>query len=277
MSSRILAVIGTWGVASALLFWGNLHFRWRRVLALLTSVCGVAFLVVGLQTEGRRESPTLGSLLMGAPYVAERVSASASLPYYVVTGVLLALGFLGLALGDEVAIAVSRRPWLNAVVLSWAVTALRVVLEKAAAPEPWARLVGITWLAPVVGAYFAITLKREERGWKDLFVSLVAYAFAVRGAVAALMIVASGLHLGTHYDVSSQGGVFSLLGLAVTLEPGTWRSILTIAGFSQLVFWPVYTVLSGLMGAALGQFLAGAFPARDLPSKRTPPGAPALS
>jgi hypothetical protein len=136
MSGRILALVGTWAAALVVLFWGSLPFRWRRTFALFTSACGMVFLVLGLQTEGLRESPTVGSLLMGAPYVAERVSASASLPYYVVTGVLLALGFLGLAAGDGAIGELSRRPLLNAAILSWAVTGLRVVLEKAAAPEP---------------------------------------------------------------------------------------------------------------------------------------------
>ncbi len=273
MLSRILALVGTWGTALAFLFWGSLPFRWRRVLAMLTSACGVAFLVLGLQTEGRRESPTVGSILMGTPYVAERVSASASLPFYVVTGVLLALGFIGLALGDEIVRTLSGRPFLNAVALSWIVTGLRVVLEKAAAPEPWARLVGITWLAPAVGAYFALSLRREGRGWKHLVRYLVAYAFVVRGAVAALMIVASMFQLGTHYDVSRLGDVF-FLGRTISLEPGTWKSILTISGFSQLVFWPVYTVLSGLIGEALGLFLAWAFKSSELRSERTPPADP---
>lgn len=272
MLSRIVALLGTWGVALVFLFWGSLPFRWRRVFALLTSACGVAFLALGLQTEGQRESPTVGSILMGAPYVAERVSASASLPYYVVTGVLLALGFIGLALGDDIVFALSRRPLLNAVALSWAVTGLRAVLEKAAAPEPWARLVGITWLAPVVGAYFALCLRREGRGLKDLVLYLGGYAFAVRGAVAALMIVASTLQLGTHYDVSRLGDVY-FLGRTVSLEPGTWRSILSISGFSQLVFWPIYTLLSGLIGAALGLFLAWAFRSAELRSERTPKAA----
>ncbi|HEY6547835.1 MAG TPA: hypothetical protein VI589_08005, partial [Vicinamibacteria bacterium] len=253
MLSRILALIGTWGAALVVLFWGSLPFRWRRVFALFTSACGVAFLLLGLQTEGLRESPTVGSILMGAPYVAERVSASASLPYYVVTGVLLALGFIGLAAGDGFVLELSRRPLLNAVLFSWAVTGLRVVLEKAAAPEPWARLIGITWLAPVVGAYFALCLKSEGRGLKDLLLRLAAYAFAVRGAVALIMIVASAFQLGTHYDVSRLGDVY-FLGRRFHLEAGAWQTSLSIAGFSQLVFWPIYTVLSGLVGAAVGLF-----------------------
>jgi hypothetical protein len=273
MLGRILALVGTWGAALVVLFWGSLPFRWRRVFALFTSACGVAFLILGLRTEGLRESPTVGSILMGAPYVAERVSASASLPYYVVTGVLLALGFIGLAAGEGFVGELSRRHFLNAVVLSWAVTGLRVVLEKAAAPEPWARLIGITWLAHVVGAYFALCLKAEGRGFKDLVLHLAGYAFAVRGAVALIMIVASGLQLGTHYDVSGQGDIY-FLGRLFHLEAGAWRSILAIAGFSQLVFWPIYTVLSGLVGAAIGLFLAWAWRGGEMRSERTPPAAP---
>ena len=103
-----LATSGTAGVAGLVfLFWGRLPFRWRRVLAVLTSAGGVFFLVLALNTEGLRESPSVGSFLIGTPYVSGTVSASASLPYYVVTGVLLALGFLGLAAGDEV-VSLSR-------------------------------------------------------------------------------------------------------------------------------------------------------------------------
>jgi hypothetical protein len=274
MSSRILALVLTWGVALVVLFWGRMPSRWRRVFALLTSVAGVAFLVLGLRTEGLRESPTVGSILMGAPYVAERVSAAASLPYYVVSGVLLALGFVGLAAGDLAVHTLSRRHFLNALLLSWAVTGLRVVLEKAAAPEAWVRLVGITWLAPVVGAYFALSLKREGRTFGDLVRPLLAYAYAVRGTVALLMLVSSGLRLGTHYDVSRLGD-FHFMGRAVSLEPGAWSTIFAIAGFSQLVFWPVYTVLSGLLGAAIALFLAWAWRGGDWRPARTPPAAPA--
>ena len=275
MSSRILALVGAWGVALLFLFWGSLPFRWRRVLALLTSACGLAFLVLGLQAEGRRESPTVGSILMGAPYVAERVSASASLPYYVVTGVLLALGFVGLALGDEVALALSARPLLNAVVLSWTVTGLRVVLEKAAAPEPWARLVGITWLAPVVGAYFALCLRREGRGLQATSsCHLVAYAFAVRGTVAAGHARRVGAPARHPLRRFAARAASSDPGPAVSLEPGRFTSILAIAGFSQLVFWPLYTVLSGLVGAALGRFVVWAFGSGAVRSERTPPAGP---
>ena len=258
---RILTTLATSGAAAAaalmVLFWGRLPFRWRRVLAVLTSAAGVLFLVLALNTEGLRESPSVGSFLIGTPYVSGTVSASASLPYYVVTGVLLALGFLGLAAGDEVVGSLSRHFFLNAVVLSWVVTALRAVLEKAAAPEPWARLVGVTWLAPAIGAYFAISLKGRGRGFKDLVLHLVGYAFAVRGVVALLMIVASTLHLGTHYDVSRLTEV-GFLGRTYYFEQASTRGILVLTVVSQLVFWPLYTLLSGLIGAGIATLLAWA-------------------
>jgi len=267
MIGRILALVATWGVAFVVLFWGRLPFRWRRVCALFTSACGVFFLILALNTEGLRESSSVGSFLMGTPYVSGTVSASASLPYYVVTGVLLALGFLGLAAGDEIVLFLSRRFFLNAVVLSWVVTAMRAVLEKAAAPEAWARLVGVTWLPPVVGAYFALSLKSTGRGFKDLVLHLAGYAFAVRGAVALLMIVASTLQLGTHYDVSQLNRV-PFLGRTYAFEPASPRGIMLITVVSQLVFWPVYTVLSGLIGAGIARLLSWAWKGEErLPAR----------
>ncbi len=121
-----------------------------------------------------------------------------------------------------------------------------------------------------MGAYFALCLKREGRGLKDLLLRLVGYAFAVRGAVALIMIVASAFQLGTHYDVSRLGDVY-FLGRRFHLEAGAWQTILSIAGFSQLVFWPIYTVLSGLVGAAVGLFLAWAWRGGEMRSERTPP------
>jgi hypothetical protein len=270
MLGRILALIATWAVALVVLYWGRLPFRWRRVFALFTSGAGIVFLILALNSEGLRESATVGSFLMGAPYVAGKISASASLHYYVMTGVLLALGFLGLAAGDDLARTLSRRFFLNAVVVSWVVTALRVVLEKSAAPESWARLVGVTWLAPVVGAYFALSLKSEGRGFKDLLLHLVGYAIAVRGLVALVMIVASVFHLGTHYDVSRMADV-DLLGRTYFFEAGSFRAILTITAVAQLVFWPIYTVLSGLIGAGIARLLLWAWPGDRLRPARTPP------
>src|SRR5436190_968198 len=81
--------------------------------------------------------------------------------------------------------------------------ATRFWLEKVAAPPAWCYAVGVTWLAPVVGAFFAFNLRRERKGKAALLTVLLLYALAVRGAVAALMVAASTLRLGSHYDVSA--------------------------------------------------------------------------
>jgi hypothetical protein len=274
MLGRILALLATWGAALVVLFWGRLPFRWRRLFALLTSAAGIVFLVLALNTEGLRESPTVGYFLLGAPYVAGKASASASLPYYVVTGVLLALGFVGLAAGDAFVLSLARRPFMNAVGLSWAVTALRVVLEKAAAPDAWARLVGITWLAPAVGAYLALSLKSAGRGFRDLLLHLLGYALAVRGGIAVLYVLASTLRLGTHYDISQLADV-GFLGRIYAFEAGSLRGILAVTFVSQFVFWPIYTVLSGLIGAGIAELLVGAYRGDRVPPARTPQGLPA--
>ena len=66
-------------------------------------------------------------------------------------------------------------------------------------------LVGISWLIPVFGIYFAWVLAKRgegpERPWKSLGIALLAYAFAARVPVAILMIFAIFGHWGTHYDV----------------------------------------------------------------------------
>ena len=254
------------GRGPVVLFWGSLPFRWRRVFALFTSACGVVFLVLALNTEGLREVAHRRLLPDGRALRGRQVSASASLPYYVVTGVLLALGLLGLAAGDEPCWRWPAVPCLNAVVLSWAVTALRFVLEKAAAPEPWARLMGVTWLAPVVGAYFcALPQERGRRLQGPRSARSAGYAFAVRGAVALLMVVASALAAGHATTTSPALTDVGFLGRTYALRAPERPSILTIAVVSQLVFWPIYTVVSGLIGAGHRLLLAWAWRGRRGP------------
>ena len=258
MLGRIVALVASWALAFVWLSWGALPIRWRRTLALLTSGAGVLFLVLAIRAEGQHESPTVGVFLWGTPYVTAKVTAAASLPYYVVTGVLLVLGFVGLLAGDGPGLGLSRRCLANAVALSWLVSALRFVLEKSAAPESWTQLVGITSLAPVVGAYFALALKREGKGRRALLSSLLLYALAARGAVALLMLTTSALQLGTHYDVSSLGEL-RFLGRDYAFTPGSAGQILFVTLVSQGVFWPAYTVLSGMIGGGMARGLAWAW------------------
>jgi hypothetical protein len=246
--SWLLTAAFTWTAAALALNWGRLTGRGRRRVALLTSLAGIAMLVVALSAEGQRETQTTGQLLLGGAYVTGHASASASLRYYVATAVCLLLGTAGLAVSDEVA-AKLRRHWVaTAIGLSLVVTAVRFALEKVAAPMSWTNPIGITWLAPVVGAMFLRTLRDEGKGFRALLASLFAYAVGSRGAVAALMVVASALRLGSHYDLSRVTRVW-FRGAPHTFEPGSFTQVLYLGVLPQLTFWVAYTVAVGLVGA----------------------------
>jgi hypothetical protein len=249
---RVAMVLGVWAAAAALLWWGRLPGAWRRGMALFASAAGLAFLILALNTQGLRESATTAVFLVGRPYVTEQVSASASLPYYVATALCLLLGTAGLAVSDDAARRFRDRWLATAIVLSLAVTATRFWLEKVAAPAAWSYAVGITWLAPVVGAYFLFHVRREGRGVAALVGGLLLYGLAVRAAVAALMVAASTLRLGSHYDVSALVRVQNpLSGRLYQFVPGSFSQVWNVAVIPQLAFWPLYTLVAGLLGAGL--------------------------
>jgi hypothetical protein len=248
--NRTLVMVAAWLATAVLLGWPRLAGPERRKLALASSGIGLLALVLAMGAEGLRESPTVAVFLLGTPYVTEKAAASAGLPYYVLTGVFLALGFVGLALGDEQARAIARRWLTTAIAASWLVTAVRFLLEKVAAPPGWTQAVGVTWMAPVVGAFFALSLHGEGRGLRALVPALVAYAYAVRGAVAILMVVATRWHLGSHYDVSPLVLVYNpWTGEPYRFAAGSANQLLYVSLLPQLVVWPIYTVLAGLIGA----------------------------
>jgi hypothetical protein len=249
--AQALTLVVIWIIGAALLGWGRLPAAWRWRFAVLASASGVAFLVLGMSTEGLRQAPTLAVVLLGTPYVTGQVSASASLPYYLATAVCLLLGSLGLGFGDELADLLRRRWLLAAIVLSLLVTVLRFLLEKVAAPPAWSRAMGIVWLAPVVGAYFALSLKDRRRPVADVARALTIYAFVVRAAVAVLVVAATTLRAGSHYDVSPLVRVrLPLLG-PLELEAGSLGQVLILGVVPQLVVWPVYTIVAGLLGASV--------------------------
>ena len=248
--SWAVTAAAVWVAAAALLWWGHLPGSWRRSLALLTSGLGLYFLVQAVGTEGVREAPTLRVFLLGTPYESDQALASASLPYYILTGVCLLFGTAGLAVRDDVARLLARRWYATAVVLALLLTVLRAVLEKVAAPASVTFVLGITWLPPVVGAFFALCLRSEGRGLRALVRALLAYALTVRGFVVVLMMVATRIRLGTHYDVSSMTHVI-LFGQLRDFAPGSLSQIAWLALVPQLVFWPLLTVAAGMVGAAL--------------------------
>jgi hypothetical protein len=275
MLSQAVALSGAWAMAAVLLAWPHLPGPWRRRLALLSSVGAVVALVMAMSTEGFRESPTVAVFLMGRPYVLETTAASAGLPYYVLTGMLLLLGFAGMALGDEAARKLRQHPVAIAVGLSLLVTLVRFLLEKAAAPASWTHAAGISWIPPIVGAYLALHYRAGKRSFGALLGALVLYAFAARGAVAALMVVATHWRLGSHYDVSSLTVVVNpMTGKTYSFVPGSLEQILNVGVIPQLAAWPIYTVLTGLVGVALAWLLAWAWGRPASPAVPPPSAAP---
>ena len=249
---RLVTFAEASAAAAAMLWWGRLPGPWRRGLAVLTSGLGVLFLVGALSAEGHREAATTAVVVLGPAYVTEQASASASLPYYVMTAVCLLLGTAGLAVSDATARRLGGRWMATAIVLSLLVTATRFALEKAAAPPSWTRPIGVTWLAPIVGAFFALNARKEGRGLRTVALSLLAYGFAVRGAVALLSLVATSLRLGSHYDVSALVYVRNpLTSQWYRFTSGSFEQLLFLSLLPQLAIWPVYTVFMGLLGAVV--------------------------
>lgn len=260
------AAIVVTAVAAALLSWGRLPAPRRRALSLAMSAVGVLFLVLALGAEGHREAETTAQFLIGSGYVTGHAWASVSLPYYLVTAVCLLLGTVTLAVSDEIARRVDRHWVAAAVVVSILVTVVRFSLERVVAPSSWSMAVGVTWLAPVVGALFLARLREEGRGWGALAVHLTTYGLLVRAAVAALMVVATRSRLGTHYDVAALHRVrMPFSGRIYTFEPGSWSQLMNVAVIPQLTFWVCYTLLAGLLGAALYALITGASRVRRAP------------
>jgi hypothetical protein len=256
-----LTVALAWSLAGLMHWWPRLPAVWRRRVSLATSAAGVAFLVAALRSEGLRETALTSVVLVGPATLTATASASASLYYYVLTAVCLGLGFAGLALGEPLSRWLAPRWMASSVAVAYLVTALRFLLEKSAAPGPLVQAMGVTWLAPVAGAYIATALRPTLPGRGPLLRALVAYAFLVRGAVALLGVLATRLRTGTHYDVSALSSVtVGLTGHAFDFAPGSPAQLLWLTLVPQLLAWPTYTVAAGLLGAAIALRLAG--PAR---------------
>jgi hypothetical protein len=273
---RAVIVLLVWTLSAVLLNWGRLSLQWRRLLSLGVSGAGLAFLILALNTGGLRESATTGAFLIGGtPYVTGTVSASASLPYYVMTGLCLLLGTTGLALPESVVARWGKHWLLVAIVLSLGTSTLRLVLELAAAPPSWTWAAGVTQLAPLVGAFFALSVRAERGSWRRIATALFAYGLAARGGIALLYVLATRLHLGSHYDLSATEIAVKnpLTGAIHHFAAGSFAQLVNLAIVPQLVFWPVYTVVAGLLGAAAALLAARAFVDRT----GTPAAVPARS
>jgi len=256
-TSIALRLVAIWATAALALSWSHLDALWRRAVALLASGGGLVFLILALNAAGQRETPTTGAFLLGPATIMGTASASASLPYYVMTGFCLLLGTAGLAVSDSAARRLTKHWLAAAVCLSVLITMLRFLLELAAAPPSWTWTAGITALAPIVGAFFAQRLRAEGKSFKHLPLPLAAYGLMSRAFVVALMAVTTIFRLGSHYDVSGWTRIVSpLTGRVRMLAPGSAAQILYVGVFPQLVFWPVFTILAGLLGAGVAWAVA---------------------
>src|SRR5262245_12105782 len=120
-----LRLVAIWAMAALALSWSHLDALWRRAVALLASGGGLVFLILALNAAGQRETATTGAFLLGPSTIVGKASASASLPYYVMTGFCLLLGTAGLAVSDDAARRLTKHWLAVAVCLSVLVTMLR--------------------------------------------------------------------------------------------------------------------------------------------------------
>ncbi len=243
--------VATWLVGGAALSWAWLPGRGRRAIALFASLLGLVCLVLAVSSEGVHEASATAVFIIGAPYVIQQTSALTSLPYYILTGLCLLLGTTALAAGDEAARKLGEHWMASALALSFGVSLLRFALEKVAAPQALTQIFGITWLAPVVGAYFLVALGASGRGWGALVATLAVYGLASRGFVAALYLIATTFRLGSHYDLSTVWTVQTPWGQAYHFVPGSLGQFERIVALPQLALWPVFTVIGGLIGAGI--------------------------
>jgi hypothetical protein len=252
----MLTVVTACAIGGLTHWWPLIGGPARRRLAIATNLAGIAALVAALNAEGLRQSATT-AVIVGAGSHTLTSSASASLYYYVLTAACLGLGFAGFAFGEPLARWLAPRPILSTASVAWMLTLTRFLLEKSAAPPVLAQAVGVTWMAPLAGAYLALGLRDSQPGWRPLARRLAAYALLVRGFVAAVSLVATTLRLGTHYDVSPLTEVaLGAVGAVLPFEAGSLAQQLWLVLVLQLVLWPLYTIGAGLLGGALALRLA---------------------
>ena len=101
-------------------------------------------------------------------------------------------------------------------------------------------LIGISWLPPILGIYFACKLIGVPgKLWWNLFKTLLLYGLTARIPVIIIMGLAIYGHWGTHYDAFPPGSLTGTTSLVKFLLGGV-----TI----QLIWWLlIWTVGSGML------------------------------
>ena len=140
--------------------------------------------------------------------------------------------------------------WKIPTLFALGVTLLRFTLEKFSAPDALAEAVGIGWLTFPFAVYFAWKALR----WRELFVNLALFILAARVPVVLLMVFASYLHWGTHYDISGLTHLDTQWG-RLNYQPNSLRQHLHIIYLAQLVIMPLYNLAIGMITGAAVFFL----------------------
>ncbi len=141
-----------------------------------------------------------------------------------------------------------RQMILGPAILTLVITLLRLGAELAKLPS-WlagrdgggnAALLGISWLPPLLGWWFARQIHgRTERPKTLLAKTLIAYGFAARIPVVLVTVLAERKGWDTH---------FNKFGPNPENGPTTFIGKIGAASFAQLVFWIfVWTLGSGML------------------------------
>jgi hypothetical protein len=142
-------------------------------------------------------------------------------------------------------------------VITLAVTLLRLVGEFMNLPSWLASkeaggagaLIGISWLAPLFGAYFGVKLRGAPgKLWKNLLKTLFAYGLAARIPVIVIMAFAIFGNWGTHYDAFPPD----------MADMSPMMKFLFGAVMAQIVFWVcVWTVGTGMIAGLIAAKVRG--------------------
>jgi len=109
-------------------------------------------------------------------------------------------------------------------------------------------VLGISWLPPFLGVYFALKLGGSPRKvWKGLLKTLALYGLAARIPVIIIMGLAIYGNWGTHYDAFPSGNLSEATAAVKFLIGGV---------FTQLVWWTViWTVGVGMLTGLGASFI----------------------
>lgn len=140
--------------------------------------------------------------------------------------------------------------------ITLAITLLRLGLELMDAPawlaskEPGGpgAIIGISWLPPILGVYFAYQLTGVPgKLWKNLLKTLVLYGLAARIPVIIIMGLAIYGNWGTHYDAFAPG---------VFTDATFTRKFLQGGVMIQLIWWLlIWTVGSGMVTGLIASLI----------------------